>query len=188
MTRPTSLSAAGGTTTTPAADGATTTRSRTHTWALPTSYADAGSRSGLELLRLGLEGHFPQAPICGTLGFRLVEAEKGRAVFEGEPGEHLLNPMSTVHGGFLATLLDSALGSAVMTTLPPGRAYATIQLGVNLVRPVYADTQPLRSEGTVIHAGRTTATAEARVVGATDGKLYAHATTTCAVFTLPGAA
>lgn len=164
-----------------------TTRSRTHTWAAPTTYQDAGGRSGLELLRLSLEGHLPQAPICGTLGFRLVEVDEGRAVFEGEPGEHLFNPMGTVHGGFLATLLDSALGTAVMSTLPAGRAYTTVQLGVNLVRPVFGDTPTLRCEGTSVHVGRTTATAEARVVGAADGKLYAHGTTTCAVFALPQA-
>jgi uncharacterized protein (TIGR00369 family) len=167
--------------------GTGTTRSRTHTWAAPTTYLDAGDRSGLEVLRLALDGHLPPAPICGTLGFRLVEADEGRAVFEGEPGEHLFNPMGTVHGGFLATLLDSALGSAVMSTLPPGRAYTTVQLGVNLVRPVFGDTAALRCEGTVLHVGRTTATAEARVTGAADGKLYAHGTTTCAVFTLPQA-
>ncbi|MFD8672687.1 PaaI family thioesterase [Streptomyces seoulensis] len=160
-------------------------RSRTHTWEPPTSYADGAGRSGLEVLRMFVEGRFPQAPICGTLGFRLVAAEHGRAVFVGEPAEHLLNPMGTVHGGFLATLLDSALGSAVMSTLPAGRAYTTIQLGVNMVRPVFPDTPSLRCEGTVIHAGRTTATAEARVIGSEDGKLYAHATTTCAVFPLP---
>jgi uncharacterized protein (TIGR00369 family) len=164
------------------ADG---TRSRTHTWAPPTTYRDAGDRSGLELLRLALEGHHPQAPICGTLGFRLVQADEGSVVFEGEPGEHLFNPMGTVHGGFLATLLDSALGSSVMSTLPPGRAYTTVQLGVNLVRTVFGETPTLRCEGTALHVGRTTATAEARVTGKTDGKLYAHATTTCAVFALP---
>ncbi|MBP2047610.1 uncharacterized protein (TIGR00369 family) [Streptomyces griseochromogenes] len=160
-------------------------RTRTHTWAAPTSYADGAGLSGLEVLQLCVEGRFPQAPICGTLGFRLVAAECGRAVFEGEPAEHLLNPMGTVHGGFLATLLDSALGSAVMSTLPVGRAYTTIQLGVHMVRPVFMDTPTLRCEGTVVHAGRTTATAEARVVGTADGKLYAHATTTCAIFALP---
>ncbi|MGW2707134.1 PaaI family thioesterase [Streptomyces sp. NPDC001340] len=160
-------------------------RSRTHTWARPTSYADGAGRSGLEVLQMMVEGRLPQAPIGGTLGFRLVAVEQGRAVFEGEPGEHLLNPMGTVHGGFLATLLDSALGSAVMSMLPVGRAYTTIQLGVHMVRPVFADTPTLRCEGTVVHAGRTTATAEARLTGTADGKLYAHATTTCAVFALP---
>ena len=161
-------------------------RSRTHTWSLPASYAAADRLTGLELLRLTIDGGLPQPPICGTLGFRLVEAHEGRAVFEGETGEHLLNPMGSVHGGYLATLLDSALGCAVMTTLAAGRAYTTVQLGVNLVRPVFADTERLRCEGTVIHAGRTTATAEARVTGADSGKLYAHATTTCAVFAWQG--
>lgn len=167
--------------------GTGSTRTRTHTWDVPTTYQDAGEHTGLELLRLSLEGHLPSAPICGTLGFRLVEADEGRAVFEGEPGEHLFNPMGTVHGGFLATLLDSALGTAVMSTLPAGRAYTTVQLGVNLVRPVFGDTPTLRCEGTAVHVGRTTATAQARVVGAADGKLYAHGTTTCAVFALPKA-
>ncbi|MFF2203455.1 PaaI family thioesterase [Streptomyces sp. NPDC058145] len=166
-------------------DPAPAARSRTHTWEPPTGYADGAGRSGLEVLRMCLDGRLPQAPICGTLGFRLVAAEPGRAVFEGEPAEHLLNPMGTVHGGFLATLLDSALGSAVMSTLPVGRAYTTVQLGVHMVRPVLADAPTLRCEGTVVHAGRTTATAEARITGTADGKLYAHGTTTCAVLTLP---
>lgn len=172
----------------PATGDTSATCSRTHTWEPPRNLAEAGEPPGLELLRLILDGEVPQAPFSSTVGFRLVEATEGRAVFEGEPGQHLLNPMGSVHGGFLATLLDSALGSAVMATLPAGRGYSTIQLGVNLVRPVYSDTQPLRCEGTVIHTGRTTATAEARVTGKDDGKLYAHGTTTCAVFALPGGA
>ncbi|GAB4582419.1 PaaI family thioesterase [Nocardia sp. IFM 10818] len=157
-----------------------TLRSRTHTWDLPASYADAAGRSGLELLRLSLSGAVAEAPICGTLGFRLVEVDAGRAVFEGEPGEHLYNPMGSVHGGFLATLLDSALGSAVMSALPAGRAYTTMQLNVNLLRPVFAHTPTLRCEATAVHVGRTTGTAEGRIIGA-DGKLYAHGTTTCAI-------
>ncbi|GII03864.1 PaaI family thioesterase [Planobispora takensis] len=166
---------------------ATRARTRTHTWAPPTSYADAGASSGLELLRLSLEGRLPTAPICGTLGFRLVDVEEGRAVFEGDPGEHLYNPMGTVHGGFTATLLDSALGSAVMSALPAGRAYTTIQLNVNLLRPIFGDTPTLRCEATAVHVGRTIATAEARVTGTADGRLYAHGTATCAVFAVPGA-
>ncbi|MBL1099162.1 PaaI family thioesterase [Streptomyces coffeae] len=158
-----------------------TARTRTHTWTPPAPDAEDAHRSGLELIQRVLDGRRPAPPISSTLGFQLVDAAEGRAVFEGEPGEHLLNPMGTVHGGFLATLLDSALGSAVLTTLPAGRLYTTVQLGVHLVRPVFADTPPLRCEGTVLHTGRTTATAEARVTGAADGKLYAHATTTCAI-------
>lgn len=162
-------------------------RSRTHTWQPPTSYADAGAHTGIELVRMGLDGRLPEAPICGTLGFRLVSAEEGQAVFEGEPGEHLFNPMGTVHGGYMATLLDSALGTAVLTALPAGRAYTTVQLGVHLVRPVLDTTPTLRCEGRTVHVGRTTATAEARLVGAVDGRLYAHGTATCAVLALPGA-
>ncbi|MFI9610130.1 PaaI family thioesterase [Streptomyces sp. NPDC052023] len=162
-------------------------RSRTHTWGPPTSYATAGGRAGIELARMSLNGDLPQAPICGTLGFRLVAVEDGEAVFEGEPGEHLFNPMGTVHGGYMATLLDSALGTAVLTALPAGRAYTTVQLGVNLVRPVLAASPTLRCTGRAVHVGRTTATAEARLTGAADGKLYAHGTATCAVFALSGA-
>ncbi|WP_432586841.1 PaaI family thioesterase [Streptomyces sp. HD1123-B1] len=162
-----------------------TARTRTHTWEPPAPDPEDIHRSGLEVLQRILDGLRPAPPIGSTLGFRLVEAAEGRAVFEGEPGEHLLNPMGSVHGGFLATLLDSALGCAVLSTLPAGRLYTTAQLGVHLVRPVFADTPPLRCEGTVLHTGRTTATAEARVIGATDGKLYAHATTTCAVMDAP---
>ncbi|MFE5817495.1 PaaI family thioesterase [Streptomyces sp. NPDC056479] len=141
---------------------------------------------GIELARMSLDGRLPEAPICGTLGFRLVEVGEGRAVFEGEPGDHLLNPMGTVHGGYMATLLDSALGTAVLTALPAGRAYTTVQLGVNLIRPVLHTTATLRCTGVAVHVGRTTATAEARIVGAADDRLYAHGTATCAVFALPG--
>jgi uncharacterized protein (TIGR00369 family) len=159
--------------------------SRVHSWDQPVAFSTAGKLSGLELLQLILGGRLPEAPICGTLGFRLVEVGQGRAVFEGEPGVHLLNPMGTVHGGFVATLLDSALGSAVLTTLLPGRTYTTLQLNVNMVRPVFANTQALRCEAAVVHVGHTTTTAEARVLGTTDNKLYAHATATCATFALP---
>ncbi|MFD9571391.1 PaaI family thioesterase [Streptomyces sp. NPDC059982] len=157
-------------------------RTRIHTWQpRPDLTPEILGMSGLEVLRAALEGTLPAASMMSTLGFRLTEADEGRVVFEGDPGDHLLNPMGTVHGGFLATLLDSALGSAVMTRLPAGTAYTTVQLGVHMIRPVLADTPALRCEGTALHVGRTTATAEARVVGTRDGKLYAHGTTTCAI-------
>ncbi|MFE6910627.1 PaaI family thioesterase [Streptomyces erythrochromogenes] len=157
-------------------------RSRTHTWQpRPEMTPEIFGMSGLEILRASLKGELPGASMMSTLGFRLTEAAEGVAVFEGDPGDHLLNPMGTVHGGFLATLLDSALGSSVMTLLPAGTAYTTVQLGVHMIRPVMADTPTLRCEGTALHVGRTTATAEARVTGTHDGKLYAHATTTCAI-------
>ncbi|MFD8148445.1 PaaI family thioesterase [Streptomyces sp. NPDC059708] len=166
----------------PAATGTPASRSRTHTWEpQPASVPGLADMSGLEILRAALKGTLPAASMTSTLGFRLTEVGEGFAVFEGEPGDHLLNPMGTVHGGFLATLLDSALGSAVMTRLPAGTAYTTVQLGVHMIRPVLADTPTLRCEGTALHVGRTTATAEARITGTHDGKLYAHGTTTCAV-------
>ncbi|MCU7826697.1 PaaI family thioesterase [Kitasatospora sp. DSM 101779] len=157
-------------------------RVRTHSWRpRPDATPELLGMSGLEILRAALEGRLPAASIMSTLGFRLTEVDEGLAVFEGDPGDHLLNPMGTVHGGFLATLLDSALGSAVMTRLPAGTAYTTVQLGVHMVRPVLPDTPALRCEGRTVHVGRTTATAEARVVGTHDGRIYAHGTTTCAV-------
>jgi uncharacterized protein (TIGR00369 family) len=114
----------------------------------------------------------------------LVEVSPGHAVFQGAPGKGHLNPMGTVHGGWFATLLDSALGCSVHSLLPAGRAYTTAELGVNLVKALTPKVQRVRAEGKVIHCGRQLATAEARLVGP-DGTLYAHATTTCLVFDLP---
>ena len=140
-------------------------------------------RSGLELLQAMLRGELPTAPIARTLDFQLIEVDDGRAVFQGTPGPAHLNPMGGVHGGWYATLLDSALGCAVHTKMPPGRAYTTAELGVNLVKAIGPKVQRVRAEGRVLHSGRQLATAEARLVGP-DGTLYAHATTTCLVFEL----
>ncbi|MFD4715999.1 PaaI family thioesterase [Streptomyces sp. NPDC058430] len=158
-----------------------TLRTRTHGWQPTEPAATLTHLSGEEVLRAIVEGRIPAPPIASTLGFRLMDVGPGTAVFEGETGEYLYNPLGSVHGGYLATLLDSALGSAVMSRLPAGTGYTTTQLNVHLVRPVFADTGLLRCEGNALHVGRTVATAEARVVGAADGKLYAHGTTTCAV-------
>jgi uncharacterized protein (TIGR00369 family) len=163
----------------------TTMNSRTHSWTpptvLPTHFAEL---NGLEFLQAMLDGKIPPPPIAGTLDFTLIEVEPGVAVFEGQTGEHQYNPLGSIHGGYLATLLDSALGCAVMTTLPPGQGYTTIQLNVNMIRPAFAHTGPLRCEATTLHVGRTVATAEAKITGLADGKLYAHGTTTCAIFPL----
>ena len=144
-------------------------------------------RSGLELMQAMLRGELPFAPIAQTLDFQLVEVSEGRAVFQGRPGPAHLNPMGTVHGGWYATLLDSALGCAVHTMMPPGRGYTTAELGINLVKAIGPKVQRVRAEGRVLHCGRQLATAEARLVGP-DGTLYAHATTTCLVFELKQAA
>ncbi|MFD7610831.1 PaaI family thioesterase [Streptomyces sp. NPDC059828] len=164
----------------------TGTRSRTHTWGAPVRPdADILKMTGREILQAGIDGRFPAAPIMSTLGFRFLEVGEGLAVFETTHGEHLYNPMGSVHGGFLTAVMDAALGSAVMSRLPAGTTYTTSQINVNLIRPVFAGTPPLRVTGTALHVGRTTATAECRAVGVEDGKLYAHGTTTCAVFSFP---
>lgn len=137
--------------------------------------------SGLQMMQAMLRGEIPYAAIAKTLDFAIIEVSEGRAVFQGTPGPAHLNPMGTIHGGWYATLLDSALGCAVHTMMPPGRAYTTAELGVNLVRAIGPKVTRVRAEGKVIHCGRQLATAEARIVGP-DGTLYAHATTTCLVF------
>ncbi|MGI5492194.1 PaaI family thioesterase [Microtetraspora malaysiensis] len=159
----------------------TTLRSRTHSWAPPTLPGDVAELSGLEFLQAMLDGVIAGPPIAGTMGFTLLKVEPGVAIFEGETGEHQYNPMGSVHGGYFATLLDSALGCAVMTMLPAGTAYTTTQLNVHMVRPAFAHTGLLRCEAKALHVGRTVATAEGRLIGSDDGKLYAHGTTTCAV-------
>jgi uncharacterized protein (TIGR00369 family) len=143
--------------------------------------ADIAGRSGLEVMRAMLDGTLPYAAIARTLDFTIVEVGDGRAVFQGTPMERHLNPLGTVHGGWIATLLDSALGCAVHTRLPAGRGYTTAELSVNYVKAVTPRVPRVRAEGRVIHCGKQLATAEARLVGA-DGTLYAHATTTCLVF------
>lgn len=135
-------------------------------------------RTGIQFFDAMLAGDIPQPPITRTLDFLLVEASPGRAVFQGEPRFEHSNPMGTVHGGWIATLLDSAVGCAVHTTLPVGKAYTTLELKVNFVRAVTPAVALLRAVGEVIHRGGKIATAEGRLVGP-DGTLYAHATTTC---------
>lgn len=144
----------------------------------------AAAMDGLALMQAMLRGEVPAAAIGRTLDFLLVEVERGRAVFQGAPGPGHLNPMGGVHGGWYATLLDSALGCAVHTMMPAGRAYTTAELSVNLVRAIPPGVQRVRAEGRLLHCGRQLATADGRLAGP-DGTLYAHATTTCLVFDLP---
>jgi len=141
-------------------------------------------KTGLQMMQAMLRGEIPYPHIAKTLNFLIVEVDSGRAVFQGTPGVEHLNPMGSVHGGWFATLLDSALGCAVHTMMPPGSGYTTAELGVNLVKAITPKVQRVRAEGKVIHCGRQLATAEARLIGP-DGTLYAHATTTCLVFEMP---
>jgi uncharacterized protein (TIGR00369 family) len=139
--------------------------------------------SGLEIMQAILRGELPLAAIAQTVSFRLAEVERGRVTFESEPGQHIYNMYGAAHGGYAATLLDSALGCSVSTTLPAGIAYTTLDLTINYVRPVRTETGRVRAVGRVLHAGRRTATAEAKLLGPND-KLLAHGLTTCLIFPL----
>jgi uncharacterized protein (TIGR00369 family) len=143
--------------------------------------ADIAGMDGAAQFAAMLEGRLPHAHIARTLDFMLIEARQGFAVFQGAPGIAHLNPLGTVHGGWFATLLDSALGCCIHASLPAGKSYTTLELKVNMIRALTPKVQRVRAEGRVIHLGGQTATADARLVGP-DGKLYAHASTTCLVF------
>jgi len=136
--------------------------------------------SGLATIKAIFEGELPPPPIAELMGFRGVEVELGRAVFELEPGPQHYNPIGSVHGGVAMTLLDSAMGCAIHSTLDAGVRYTTLEVKVNLVRPITAETGLIRCEGTVVHSGSRVATAEGRLVDGS-GKLLAHGTTTCLI-------
>lgn len=140
--------------------------------------------SGLDYLLGIAEGRFPAPTIGRALNFRLSEVREGVAVFTGVPTGNYLNPIGTVHGGYAATLLDSALACAVQTLCPAGYASTSVELKVNFVRPIMPSTGRLWARGTVIHPGRQIATAEAKLTDEA-GKLFAHGTQTCSVFKIP---
>jgi uncharacterized protein (TIGR00369 family) len=151
------------------------------TWEDPLALAEAGrAMPGIEFLRAIRDGKLPHPPICALLNYRLVEVEPGHAVFEATPGEQHYNPIGVVHGGIAMTLLDSAMGCAVQTKMAAGGGYTTLEAKTNLVRAVTGSTGKLRAIGKVVHVGKRVATAEARLEDS-EGKLYAHATTTCIV-------
>lgn len=138
------------------------------------------SHSGLELLRGMISGKFPAPPMAQHMGLTLIEADKGRVVFEGCPTEAHGNPMGTTHGGWFGTILDSALGCVVMSCLPAGSVYTTLEYKVNLIRGIPPGTL-VRAVATAGHVGRSTGVATAELVGANDDRLYAQASTTCLV-------
>lgn len=140
--------------------------------------------SGMDFLQRIWDGELPSPPIGDTMDFIPVEGEPGRVVFQGTPDKRHYNPLGSVHGGYFCTLLDSAVGCAVHSVLPQGTGYTTLELKVNLIRALTADTGPVRAEGKVIQVGNRVGIAEGRIVDAA-GKLYAHATTTCLIFPLP---
>lgn len=143
--------------------------------------ADLAHYSGLELLRRMIEGHYPAPPMAGPMNFGLVEAEEGRAVFRGVPSERHLNPLGSVHGGWAATIMDSALGCCVQTVLAKGEAYTTAEFKVNLIRSISPKTGEVVCEARLVHKGRTLAVSEASLKDS-NGKLLAFGTETCSIF------
>ena len=157
-------------------------RRLTVSWEDPRAMAEAGrALSGLEYLRKIVAGELPRPPISALMNFGLVELGEGYAVFAVEPAEYHYNPIGVVHGGLAMTLLDSAMGCAVHSMLPAGAGYTTLEVKVNFVRAMTAETGRVRCEGKLIHLGGRTATAEGRILDEA-GKLYAHGTTTCLIF------
>ncbi|MFZ9490469.1 MAG: PaaI family thioesterase [Burkholderiaceae bacterium] len=142
--------------------------------------------SGLEIFQGIFDGRFPSPPIGATLNFIPIQVALGFAIFQGRPQPEHYNPLGTVHGGWFCTILDSAMGCAVHSTLRPKKAYTTLELKVNMVRALTQAVSLVRAEAKVIHVGRQVATAEGRIVDA-EGKVYGHATTTCMIFEQPSA-
>ena len=140
--------------------------------------------AGIDFLREVRAGRLPRAPISHTVDFALDEVEPGRAVFSLTPGEEHYNPIGSVHGGIFATLLDSAAGCAVQSTLPQGMAYTSLDLSVKFLRRITVETGTVRAIGTVVNKGRQTALAQAQLVDAKD-RLLAHATSSCMLFPAP---
>src|ERR1051325_5605131 len=157
-------------------------RTRTITWEDPRALAKAAmGLSGMEYLQKIVSGELPPPPIGALLNFRIAELSEGRAVFTVEPAEYHYNPIGVVHGGVAATLLDSAMGCAVHSTLPAGASYTTLEIKVNFLRPLSTDTGTVRCEANIIYGGGRTATAEGKILDER-GKLYAHRTPTCLIF------
>jgi uncharacterized protein (TIGR00369 family) len=164
-----------------------TERERTITWQDPIPTAKAAKKlAGLELLQGIRSGELPRPPIMETLGYEMEDLAEGRAVFSLVPAEFHYNPIGVVHGGVAATLLDTAMACAVHSALPAGSGYTTLEFKVNFVRGLTVASGRVRAEGVLVNLGQRVATAEGRLTGE-DGKLYAHATTTCMIFGPPTA-
>jgi uncharacterized protein (TIGR00369 family) len=140
--------------------------------------------SGLEFFRKMLAGEMPPPPMLDLFGFRLAEVEEGHVVFAARCEERFYNGTGVAHGGFAATLLDTALGCAINSAMPAGRRFTTLELKVNLTRPITKESGELSCEARVVHVGGRTATSEGRIVDR-NGKLYAHGTTTCIIVEAP---
>ncbi len=157
-------------------------RTRTYSWTDPSATADAlGRRPGIDVLNSIATGELPPPPLMATLDMGAEGFEVGRAVFYLEPGEMHYNPLGSVHGGVIAALLDSAAGCAVHSVLPAGEGYTTVDLSIKYLRPITATSGRITAEGKVLSRGSRTALAEARLTDS-EGRLLAHATSTCLLF------
>jgi uncharacterized protein (TIGR00369 family) len=157
-------------------------RTRTIQWEDPQiSSRNTQNISGLDYLCALRDGSIAPPPAAHLVGYHILTVDTGQAVFELKPAEYHYNPFSTVHGGMLSTLLDTAMTAAVMTLLPPGKTCSTLELKVNFIRPVSGRTGPVKAGATVIHAGKRVATVGGRLFDGNE-KLYAHATSTCLIF------
>jgi uncharacterized protein (TIGR00369 family) len=138
------------------------------------------SIAGLEFLQRVLRGEGPTLPIGDMLGFHLVAAERGRVVLEGQPDRRSYNLIGTVHGGWAAAILDTALALSTLSTLEPGQSFTTIDIRINYLRPMTAETGLVRAEGTVLQSGRRLSYCDARLTDIA-GKLLCHGTGSCLV-------
>jgi len=156
--------------------------SRTYGWADPKQTAEASqTMAGIDFLRAMMNGQLAQCAYQQTMDYDLVEVGDGRVVFAGKAAEYMLNPLGSVHGGYYAGMLDSALGCAIHSRLPAGQTYTTLEFKLNMVRAIPTDGRVIRAIGEVVHPGRKIATSEARLEDDV-GKLYAHATCSCMIF------
>jgi uncharacterized protein (TIGR00369 family) len=144
--------------------------------------SDAWSISGREMLERMRAGTLPAAPFARLLGFTIEEIAEGRVTFTAQPTEEAYNPLGLVHGGWIATILDSAIGTSLTTLMPPGKSVVSLDLAVRYFKPLTAASGIVRCEGSVINIGRNYGTGEARLVDAA-GRIHAHATSTCAIIT-----
>lgn len=165
----------------PHSEPTSTHRTRTFSWEDPAAlFERSKGLAGIDYLRAIVAGELPPPPIAQLMNMSITEASEGRVVFTSQPAEYHYNPIGSVHGGFAATLLDSAMGCTVSSVLPAGVGYTTLELKVNYVRAMTHKTGIVECAGSIIHLGRQIVTAEAHITDAA-GKLYAHATTTCLI-------
>ena len=142
------------------------------------------SMAGIDFVRAMFDGRLPAPPVMQSIEPFDSTAEPGVVVMHSTPGFRHYNPIGSVHGGYAATLLDSVMGLAIHTALPPGSGYTTLEFKVSFIKGMTEDTGPVRSEGRTLNVGRRAATAEGRITDA-KGRLLAHATTTCLIFEIP---